>query len=105
MPWAILGAAVLSSIPLAFVLYLTAPQPGNRGVNCGGIGFGESPCGWDAVGLSYIILGIPFLAIVLITLLLLEAAGPRAQRARIGLCTLAIVIPWALAVAALFESN
>jgi hypothetical protein len=34
------------------------PQPGDP-VNCGGVGFGETPCGWDAVGLTFLFLGPP----------------------------------------------
>ncbi len=94
VPWAIVGVALLSAIPLAWVLYLLAPQPGDP-VNCGGIGFGETPCGWDSVGLTYLFLGVPFLAAVLLLLLLLEVAGPRTHAVRVGVALFFGIVPWA----------
>ncbi|HSH58255.1 MAG TPA: hypothetical protein VK988_01185 [Acidimicrobiales bacterium] len=93
----VLAGALLSWIPLAFVAYLLSPQPGDP-VNCGGIGFGETLCGWDAVGFTFLYVGPPFFLIVLTALTALTLAGPRAQLARVAVSLTALVLPWGLAV-------
>ena len=100
-PWAILAGGALATGPLAFVYRLAAPEPGDAGINCGGIGFGESPCGWDAVGLFYAFVGIPYALGVLTIVGLLELGGLKTHMARLGLASVAAVIPWGVALVAL----
>jgi hypothetical protein len=92
-PWLVFAATILSGGPLALVLYAVVPHPGDA-VNCGGIGFGEVPCGWDAVGLIYIFFAIPF-ALGFATLLALsEVLGPRATFARSIGALVVMGLPW-----------
>lgn len=96
-PWAIFVLALCAWVPLAFVWYAVGPQPGDAGINCGGIGWGEQPCGWDAVGLLYFLFGIPFAGASLLLLTLLELFGTRAHRARLAVSIFFLVAPWSVA--------
>lgn len=91
-----MALALCAWLPLAFVWYALGPQRGDTGINCGGIGWGETPCGWDAVGLAYAFFGIPFAGACLVLLAALELLGARAQMARLGVSVLFLVVPWAL---------
>src|SRR5688500_6623459 len=93
-PWAIAGAALVLAAPLAFYMKLAAPEPGDA-VNCGGIGFGEEPCGWDAVTLTFVVFGVPYLVAGAGVLALLELLpGRRGQLVRVTAATLFLVAPW-----------
>lgn len=100
-PWAVLGLGALSAVPLALVFRAAAPEPGDRGINCGGIGFGESPCGWDAVGFFYAVIGVPYALTVVVVLGLLELGGRRLHALRLGLAVLAALLPSFAATAGL----
>lgn len=91
-----MALALCAWLPLAFVWYAIGPQPGDRGVDCGGVAWRETPCGWDAVGVAHLFFGIPFAAGSVLALALLELLGPRAQGARLMVSVLFLVAPWAL---------
>lgn len=84
--------------PLAFVWSAVGPQPGDPGINCGGMGWGEMPCGWDAVGIAYLVIGVPFAAGSVAALTMLEILGARAQSARLAVSVLFSTVPWAFAL-------
>lgn len=88
--------ALCAWLPLAFVWYAMRPEPSDRGGSCGGAGWGETSCGWDAVGLAHAFFGVPFAAGCLLTLAALELFGARAQMARVGVSLVFLVAPWAL---------
>ena len=93
-PWIVFAATLLSAGPLALLLYFNAPKPGDPGVTCGGIGFGEVPCGWDAVGLVFLLTLAPFVVVLAAVLLLSEFFGPRLTPARSILALIGLALPW-----------
>ena len=102
-PWAILGVGAVLTGPLAFVFRAASPEPGDPGINCGGIGFGDTPCGWDAVGLFYALIGVPYALIAVAALGVLELGGQRVHSVRLVLAVIAALTPWLAAIAVLLS--
>jgi hypothetical protein len=86
--------------PLALVLYAGSPKPGDYGHNCGGIGFGEVPCGWDAVAFTFIFLGVPYAVIYAGVVGSSELLGGRFTLGRSIIALVGASVPWVLAALA-----
>ena len=92
-PWAVFATTLVSAAPLAPLIYLGVPKEGGT-ANCGGIGFGETPCGWNAVGLTLILLGVPYALLIAVVLGLSELLGGAGTRARSVIALVGLAIPW-----------
>jgi hypothetical protein len=94
-PWLIFGATLVSAAPLAPLMYLVAPKSSET-PNCGGIGWGEVPCGWDSVALTFVFAGVPYAFGLALVLGISEGIGQRATFARSILALTGLAIPWLL---------
>lgn len=71
---------------------------------CSGIGFGCSLYGWDAVGVAYLIFGIPFAVMLAVILGVLSLPSIRRPWLTVAVATTGFALPWLLAVAVLLTS-
>ena len=96
-PWAAVVATVASALPLAALVAVSNPMPEGA---CSGIGWGCSLYGWDAAGLALLLLGVPYVVLLVAVVALLHLLPARHRAAPVRTVAWAgFALPWIVVVA------